>query len=544
MKYIIIFIIILINFDIFCQKIKMGDAKELGINFLKYKTGNKFIDSSHVKVEEKNENDTTFFYEVYVYNEASVLISSNYLAGPYLAYTTEGRFNINDKKEDEINFWLEMYKDIIRYVNKHNGDSTFFQKEINLTNKSTKGYFYLIKSKWHQGCPYNKYINDNDMGISCTNCHKCYAGCVSIAVAQIMRYWRYPSYFDWCNMPATLTGNSSLEEVNATATLIADIGKVLNIDYCSANTCSSSGSDQKVKQKLPLVYGYHSSIDIKRKFYYSQDNWKKIIREQLDDGQPVYYSGCKNEFFTGEGLELCGGHAFICDGYDYDDNNFFHFNMGWGGGGDGFYYMFDDDGDTLLLYKRRQQAIINIKPSESYSCNMNLIVKEQYQHSLMKQLLYYNPIAGIITTSTEDPPHIENAENVIYRAYDEIILNDGFIVNEGGEFIAEIINCPLNCILTKVSKNNDKDENEKDYIEENNEDRCKVYPNPTSEFVFIKWKEHKNIKVLIYNIAGKNIIQSNFCEEIKIDLSYLKKGIYIIQCIDEKEIITKKIIIN
>ena len=41
----------------------------------------------------------------------------------------------------------------------------------------------------------------------------------------------------------------------------------------------------------------------------------------MDLGRPLFYSGSDTYG--------AGGHAFICDGYD--NNDFFHFNWGWGG---------------------------------------------------------------------------------------------------------------------------------------------------------------------------------------------------------------------
>jgi hypothetical protein len=74
----------------------------------------------------------------------------------------------------------------------------------------------LLKTNWNQTssndgyCDSYNYHAPNSNG-NCT-CYpdggvKCPAGCVAVAMAQIMKYWNYPVYlsnkikqYDWCNM--------------------------------------------------------------------------------------------------------------------------------------------------------------------------------------------------------------------------------------------------------------------------------------------------------------------------------------------------------
>lgn len=56
------------------------------------------------------------------------------------------------------------------------------------------------------------------------------------------------------------------------------------------------------------------------KEYYSDMEWKNMLKSELDAARPILYSG----------WDVNGaGHCFVCDGYD--ENDYFHFNWGWGG---------------------------------------------------------------------------------------------------------------------------------------------------------------------------------------------------------------------
>ncbi len=52
-----------------------------------------------------------------------------------------------------------------------------------------------------------------------------------------------------------------------------------------------------------------------------------MVYEEIANRRPVIYCGS----------DPAGGHAFVCDGYS--ENEFFHFNWGWGGMADGYYML-------------------------------------------------------------------------------------------------------------------------------------------------------------------------------------------------------------
>lgn len=133
----------------------------------------------------------------------------------------------------------------------------------------------LISTEWHQNYPYNGLCPDN-----------CRAGCVPIAMAQIMKFHRCPDKFDWNNM---LDDDATY----ATKFLIADIGKTIEADYGEDET--SASIDDAIKGFKS--YGY----SVMKKDHNNTD----VCRTLSQSKNPVYMRGRRN---------LAKGHAWVCDG--------------------------------------------------------------------------------------------------------------------------------------------------------------------------------------------------------------------------------------
>jgi hypothetical protein len=214
---------------------------------------------------------------------------------------------------------------------------------------------------WNQGDnqdpsrTYNKYAPKLS---TCTPV----TGCVSTAIAQVMRYWRWPdrgvgsssittvegkvesvnhgSYaFDWANMPLSLEDAkgdpvATTAQIDAVAKLMQHVGYAMSTNY----TCTKTGSGANTRaaaQVLPEKFRYQDTIRViewaEAKTY---DNMFNSIRTELDATprrRPLLMS-IKNT--TG------GGHAIVVDGYQIvGSTKDVMVNMGWGGQHNGFYNM-------------------------------------------------------------------------------------------------------------------------------------------------------------------------------------------------------------
>ncbi|MCK5536981.1 MAG: C10 family peptidase [Bacteroidales bacterium] len=214
------------------------------------------------------------------------------------------------------------------------------------TNTYTKGP--LVQSEWKQ---YDQY---NALCPLLTNGTRAYAGCVTIAMAQIMYYHKHPSWYSW-NYPYM----KDLQATNESALLISDIFDQVITDY--DETGSSSNANNAV-DAFEDIFNYTAS-----KINYDKNDDFNIIKTEIDANRPVYLDG--NEYNS---LFDWPGHAWICDGYELvyntcgPDYKYLYMNWGWADS-NGFFSYNDwtvtrSDG-SVKNYQYFNNAIINIKPN-------------------------------------------------------------------------------------------------------------------------------------------------------------------------------------
>ena len=247
----------------------------------------------------------------------------------------------------------------------------------------------LIQTAWHQNKPYNAYCPDGML-----------AGCVAIAMAQVMNYYRYPSHgigknsYSWkkqklsANFQETWYRWEDMEHPDPSAAqLIYHCGVATWMDYSSS---FSGSSEYYAKSALTDYFGYSEDIMLRPRNLYSDKEWSALLRENLDKGWPVIYSS--------------GGHTFIVDGYD--ESGKFHANMGFGQNGGNRYYSIDE-----LGAKSTSTALVNIHPIEKQANVRQVAI---YLNDATTDVINCNEVNSI----KSDTPGIMN-----------IFCNDGEVKN-------------------------------------------------------------------------------------------------------------------
>ena len=247
-----------------------------------------------------------------------------------MAYSFKSSMLAMDELPDHVAYWLNLYNEQTDYLLLH-------PDQIKEPAKQQKSVEPLLTSCWGQGCYHNAACPFDTLG----PCNHVEAGCVAIAMAQIMYYHKAPqkgagsitytclpygdltadfgnTYYQWESMVDTL-----FESNQAVATLVSHCGIAVKMKY-SHN--GSGAHSQDVPDALHRFFYYPSAYYVRRANY-DDEQWQRIIRNNLDQRHPVYYAGTSN----------LGGHAFVCDGYD--NNGKFHFNFGWDGVADGYYTL-------------------------------------------------------------------------------------------------------------------------------------------------------------------------------------------------------------
>lgn len=305
-----------------------------------------------------------------------VIVAGDDLVFPVLGYSTETAFPSGELLPS-LAKWLEGYASEISAVLAANGPVTnevvlAWQEALSAepgAPRDTEAVSPLMQTKWDQA----PNVNALCPGGSVT-------GCVATAMAQVMKYHNHPaqgagfhSYsapnygtlsanfaattYNWSGMPNIVTGAN-----NAVATLMYHCGVSVDMQYSpqvSNAYMITSGSPIQhcTEYALKTYFGYDPSMQGKHRDQVSESQWITMLKAELDASRPVIYAG----FGSG------GGHCFVTDGYD--NNNFFHFNWGWGGQADGYFTVgalnpgSTGTGGGTGGYNSGQQALIGIKPS-------------------------------------------------------------------------------------------------------------------------------------------------------------------------------------
>lgn len=159
--------------------------------------------------------------------------------------------------------------------------------------------FNLLVTNWSQGEPYRHFCF-TESGENAV------AGCVPIAMAQIMAYHKRPNSFNnhtyyWDYLTQSSTISTTSYWADNVAYLVHDIGVDANVDYGTEETGANNSNAVLTFRN----FGYSATL----KEYVLND-----IISALDDSEPVYISGVRIETTTNGDTEP-KGHAWVLDGY-------------------------------------------------------------------------------------------------------------------------------------------------------------------------------------------------------------------------------------
>lgn len=319
------------------------------------------------------EEDDTLIAVFNFENGGFLLLSADDAAIPVIGYSLENEFFI-DNIAPAAREWVAMHEREILYIKKNHVPASETTRELwdEIMASNTKSYNRsvmvapLLKSTWNQ----NKYYN-----VLCpadANSPEGYDGhvpngCVALAMASVMHYYRYPEqglgnhsyhsnygvhtvnftqqYYCYDAMPFSLNNYN-----NEVAKLIYQSGVSVNMDYAIDGSGAQTGDAAYAMQSH---FRYDSDISAASRNTYNTNSWIELLKNNIDAQHPIIYSGYSEE----------GGHAFVCDGYDSDNN--FHFNWGWGGHGNGFFTVANNVEGSVGGYSSWQGIVHSIYPPDN-----------------------------------------------------------------------------------------------------------------------------------------------------------------------------------
>lgn len=341
-------LLIALSIKLFAAQISVEEALEKAQQFYLQETSTKLRSVPDFKLVYtgkdsesllKTTNSPNYFYVFNVGSEQGfVLVSGDDATKSILGYSEEGTF-CSEKIPENLKDWLRFYQSEIKYAM----ESGLSAKTpvASLRNASSVAPL-LGQIKWNQGDPYNLICP------KATNENRAVTGCTATAMAQIMRYYKWPEMglsshtytsanygsltvnyakttYDWANMLVSYGSSSTAKQDTAVATLMYHVGVSMDMNYSST---ASAASVSNAGTAFYKYFRYDSDIQQRSRAFYTSAEWDSLIKVELNAARPILYSGNQGDN---------GGHAFVCDGYD--TNNLYHINWGWGGMSDGYFEL-------------------------------------------------------------------------------------------------------------------------------------------------------------------------------------------------------------
>lgn len=398
----------------------------------------------------------------YIFNssvDGFVIVSSDDKITPIWGYSKTGSVRMMDESSSSFFGWLnsvdEGVDSLVSQIDDSQVDkSKWTQLRLGKMGSSFRnGGFVtpMISTSWHQEEPFNQMCPENSM-----------AGCIAIAMAQVMKYYNYPKQgvgateeyvtsvnqyvvpsvtldveYDWENMLDSYRDGYSQAEADAVSELVYHCGAATLMNYDK----KMSGTNLSATASAFYTYfDYDKSLRLVKRDFYSDESWHALLKGQLDKGRPFIYSGANEQ-----GLN---GHAFVCDGYDAD--GYYHFNFGWNGELDGYFTVdflvptFCLDGGVVRNFSFNQEALIDIFPNEngSYAYDFLYLLPEHF--SISEDTV--TSVGEVLVHSDLSNLGLESFEGVLYLELSDssghsygIILEDTILIDGVAAYETNIV---------------------------------------------------------------------------------------------------------
>lgn len=357
----------------------------------------------------------------YVYNVGTengfVIVSAEDAGSPIIGSSNTGHYVI-PTAANNVGYWMNRRKKEIIAMRAANLQATTeVTAEWNGYINNTKNTHQAMSSvspllginntaiTWDQ----SPYYNADCPGGSVT-------GCVATAMAQIMKYWSYPSvglgqwcYYDdqahgysenygqlcatfdtsnyvWSEMPYKVTSPNA-----QVAKLMYDCGVSVDMDYTPTGSGAfvlSYHNSPSAQTSYVTYFNYNpSTIQGALEARYSASAWISLLENELNNKRPVQYQGTDSVY---------GGHSWVCDGYN--NSNQLHMNWGWNGSDDGYYNATDlaPSNSGYNFSDEDVGALIGIEPPAG------VLSVDQVAAANPSVKLYPNPSNGLFHVDLEN----------------------------------------------------------------------------------------------------------------------------------------------
>ena len=325
--------------------IDQATAAQIAQQILRGKTSARSL--QHLQLTER---PTYYIYNV-GNNGGFALIAKDDTHGAVIGYSDQGTFDLERMSPELRDLFAILDEARPSQIAKNDARS------FDYPPKHSRVVAPLLRSRWNQDHPYSLYTptskdTDGDE-------QHYFAGCVAVAVAQLMYYHQWPaqghgekyhpklgkrdfsaSHYRWSDMRPIYGDNERYigsgknprvrpdddPMFTSVAELMRDLGAAVSMNYQPA---ASSSNSELASTALQTYFDYEAT-DALSTSRLGMDKTEQLITEELIGGFPVYISAMNK---SGGNY----GHAWVIDGIDSFGR--FHMNFGWGGQSDGYYSL-------------------------------------------------------------------------------------------------------------------------------------------------------------------------------------------------------------
>ena len=274
----------------------------------------------------------------YVFNNPSqggfVIVAGDQRMGDILGYSSSSDFDLTqipDGMADLLNFYAQVYMDARQ---SYLSPSTL-HRAIQWQAVSP-----LITTKWGQSAPYNAKCPSIDG-------QRTLVGCGAIAMAQVMKYHRYPfrgqgsfSYTSKTNnieqsldFGATTFGWNAMKDSYGSGETATEVAKLVHA--CGVSIGMDYGKSWSNSYTVDIPYAlihyfkYAESANNYIRDFFTQEEWEQVVLDELKAKRPMVYRGTNQDDNA--------GHIYVVDGCDRQGR--LHINWGWYGNADGYFQL-------------------------------------------------------------------------------------------------------------------------------------------------------------------------------------------------------------
>ena len=285
-------------------------------------------------------------------NDGFVIVSGDDCLPDIVGYGTDGNFE-EDDVPDCLAFLLEAYTSFVEDIEAGEEEALARARQLKAIRRTSDDDEGMVVEpllgdiQWGQGEPYNSQCPTVDGNATVS-------GCVSVALAQVMKYYNHPQYlladipgytyeytyngstysmtiddiaagteYDWDNMLSSYSGDYTDEQSEAVSTLIYHCGVAGSTKY-NVNS-SGGGFSRKI---LNEYFGFDLDLSqVLSPEYLTLYDWMACVNGELANSRPI--------LMAGNSVTSSSSHAFICDGMD--SSGLYHINWGWSGSYNGYF---------------------------------------------------------------------------------------------------------------------------------------------------------------------------------------------------------------